>query len=106
MMRRFQMKTACWLTAATLAAGLAQAAPAVPEWTRQDSGVAARLRGVSAVSEQVAWASGSGNTVLRTADGGATWTRLALPPAMSATPLDYRDIDAIDMATEKPDVPA
>ena len=43
-----------------------------PAWTLQTSGVTARLRGVSAVSDKVAWASGSGNTILRTEDAGAT----------------------------------
>ena len=42
-----------------------------PHWTLQTSGVNARLRGISAVSDRVAWASGSGSTVLRTSDGGA-----------------------------------
>ncbi|HEV7397122.1 MAG TPA: YCF48-related protein [Pyrinomonadaceae bacterium] len=63
-----------------------------PHWTSQTSGVNARLRGVSAVSAHVAWASGSGNTVLRTSDGGATWQKLVV----STDRLDFRDIDAID----------
>ena len=49
---------------------------ATPHWTTQTSGVTARLRGVSAVSERVAWASGSGSTVLRTMDGGQSWQKL------------------------------
>ncbi len=65
---------------------------AVPAWTNQPSGVNARLRGVSAVTERVAWASGSGGTVLRTSDGGATWNRLTIP---GAEQLDFRDIDAV-----------
>jgi photosystem II stability/assembly factor-like uncharacterized protein len=64
----------------------------VPAWTNQSSGVTARLRGVSAVTERVAWASGSGGTVLRTSDGGATWQRLTVP---GAEKLDFRDIDAV-----------
>ncbi|MGE0866814.1 MAG: WD40/YVTN/BNR-like repeat-containing protein, partial [Vicinamibacterales bacterium] len=56
------------------------------------SGTTSRLRGVSAVSPQVAWASGGNGTLLRTVDGGATWTKLA-PPA-GAEKLDFRDIDA------------
>jgi photosystem II stability/assembly factor-like uncharacterized protein len=66
------------------------------EWTPQKSGVSARLRGVSAVSETVAWASGSGSTILRTEDGGATWTKL---PEPTPDRLDYRDIDAISATT-------
>ena len=61
----------------------------------QSSGVTARLRGVSAVSERVAWASGSGSTVLRTVDGGLRWEKLSV----TADVLDFRDIDAIDTQT-------
>lgn len=66
-----------------------------PQWTTQNSGVTARLRGVSAVNARVAWASGSQSTVLRTADGGTTWKKL---PVTTDT-LDFRDIDAIDENT-------
>jgi photosystem II stability/assembly factor-like uncharacterized protein len=66
-----------------------------PHWTVQTSGVTARLRGVSAVNSRVAWASGSGSTVLRTDDGGATWKKLTVTPDA----LDFRDIDAIDETT-------
>jgi photosystem II stability/assembly factor-like uncharacterized protein len=65
-------------------------------WTLQTSGVTARLRGISAVSDTVAWASGAANTILRTSDGGATWTRL---PGPATDKLDFRDIDAIDERT-------
>jgi photosystem II stability/assembly factor-like uncharacterized protein len=63
-----------------------------PSWTPQASGVTARLRGVSASSDRVAWASGSGGTVLRTGDGGATWQRSTIP---GAEKLDFRDVDAV-----------
>ena len=68
---------------------------AAPRWTMQTSGVTARLRGLSAVSERVAWASGSGSTVLRTLDGGATWQKLTV----TTETLDFRDIDAVDAQT-------
>jgi photosystem II stability/assembly factor-like uncharacterized protein len=68
---------------------------AAPHWTMQTSGVSVRLRGVSAVSESVAWASGAGSTVLRTADGGTTWQKLKV----TDDPLDFRDIDAVDAQT-------
>lgn len=68
---------------------------AMPHWTTQTSGVTARLRGVSAVSEQVAWASGSGSTVLRTVDGGQSWQKLKVTDET----LDFRDVDAIDAQT-------
>jgi len=66
-----------------------------PQWTLQTSGVTARLRGVSAVSERVAWASGSGSTVLRTDDGGATWNKIRV----TSDALDFRDIDAVGERT-------
>ena len=66
-----------------------------PQWTMQNSGVNVRLRGVSAVSERVAWASGAGSTVLRTADGGQTWQKLTV----TTDALDFRDVDAIDAQT-------
>ncbi len=65
-------------------------------WSTQRSGGTASLRGVSAVSGQVAWASGSRNTILRTVDGGATWSARPVPGADS---LDFRSIRALDAAT-------
>jgi photosystem II stability/assembly factor-like uncharacterized protein len=62
-------------------------------WTSQTSGVTARLRGVSAVNERVAWASGADGTILRTADGGRTWQRQTIP---GTDKLDFRDIDAVN----------
>jgi photosystem II stability/assembly factor-like uncharacterized protein len=66
-----------------------------PRWTMQTSGVTQRLRGVSAVTESVAWASGAGATVLRTVDGGLTWQKLNV----TTEPLDFRDIHAVDAQT-------
>jgi photosystem II stability/assembly factor-like uncharacterized protein len=65
---------------------------AVPRWTIQTSGVTVRLRGVSAVSERVVWASGAGATVLRTVDGGTSWQKLTV----TNESLDFRDVDAVD----------
>ncbi|MCA1576560.1 MAG: oxidoreductase [Acidobacteria bacterium] len=86
------MKTMIFLAAALLMSALAMFGP---RWALQTSGVTARLRGVSAVNERVAWASGSGATVLRTNDGGATWKKLTV----TTETLDFRDIDAIDAQT-------
>ncbi len=63
------------------------------EWTVQDSGTDARLRGLSVVDDKVAWASGSGGTVVRTTDGGRTWTPR---PIAGAEALDFRDLHAFD----------
>ena len=74
----------------------ATVAVAAPLWTTQTSGVMATLRGVSAVNDRIAWASGSGNTILHTTDGGTTWEKIASP---SPDRLDFRDVDAIDERT-------
>jgi len=68
---------------------------AAPRWTMQTSGVNVRLRGVSAVSEREAWASGAASTVLRTVDGGTTWQK----HKVTDDALDFRDIDAVDAET-------
>ena len=68
---------------------------AAARWTPQVSGGTATLRGVSAVSDTVAWASGSGNTVLRTSDGGHLWQ----PLTVTTDKLDFRDVDAVDART-------
>jgi photosystem II stability/assembly factor-like uncharacterized protein len=78
------------------AAVLAGTLVAAPQWTPQSSGVPARLRGISAASDRVVWASGSGNTILRTTDAGATWERL---PSPTTDRLDFRDIDAVGERT-------
>lgn len=64
-----------------------------PSWELSDTGVTARLRGLSALNDQVAWAAGSAGTVLRTVDGGQTWQRLDPP---GAEQLQFRDIEAFD----------
>lgn len=62
----------------------------------QDSGVDVRLRGISAVDADVAWASGREGTVLRTIDGGGQWQAVGVPGAEA---LDFRDIEAFDADT-------
>jgi photosystem II stability/assembly factor-like uncharacterized protein len=67
--------------------------PAWPQWQSQTSGTDVQLRGISAVSDQIAWASGAKGTVLRTIDGGWHWQSLHVPGAET---LDFRDIEAFD----------
>ena len=69
------------------------AAPAPAGWKNAASPTTERLRGVSAVSAKVAWASGHKGTVVRTTDGGATFARVS-PPDSEA--LDFRDVEAFD----------
>ncbi len=79
-----------------LVAAISVAVVAPPQWQIQVSGKTARLRGISAVSQTVAWASGSQGTVLRTSDGGQTWASLEVS---GASGLDFRDVDAIGERT-------
>ncbi|HWN08167.1 MAG TPA: hypothetical protein VNO50_02645 [Pyrinomonadaceae bacterium] len=65
-------------------------------WQKQSSATTVRLRGVSAVSARVAWASGQGGTYTRTTDGGRNW-RSGIVPGAEA--LDFRDVDAFDANT-------
>ena len=62
----------------------------------QRTGVTARLRGLSAVNDKVAWASGAAGTVLVTSNGGETWNRRMVEGAEA---LDFRDIEAFDGQT-------
>jgi photosystem II stability/assembly factor-like uncharacterized protein len=64
---------------------------AAQSWTPQSSGTSVSLRGVSAVSQSVVWASGGSGTFLRTLDGGATWKAAKVP---GASDLDFRAIRA------------
>ncbi|HEX4605242.1 MAG TPA: hypothetical protein VH724_14675 [Candidatus Angelobacter sp.] len=63
---------------------------------QQNSGTDVQLRGISAVSDKVAWASGAKGTVLRTVDGGATWQHVEV---VGASALDFRDVQAFDANT-------
>lgn len=85
------MRRAALLCIALLAAGAAQAQVATV--APQDSGVGVRLRGISAVDANVAWASGREGTVLRTVDGGAHWQAMRVP---GAGKLDFRDVEGFD----------
>ncbi len=54
------------------------------------------LRGLSVVDDKVIWVSGSGGTVGRSIDGGATWTWTTVPDYEKR---DFRDIEAFDENT-------
>lgn len=61
-------------------------------WRQESSGTTASLRGLSVVSDTVAWASGAQGTVLRTVDG----VRWQVINVANAEKLDFRDIQAFD----------
>lgn len=83
--------TVCCL--ALTAAAFAQEASS--PWRAQTSPVTVELRGLSVVSDRVAWASGAKGTVIRTIDG-ETWKVVPVP---GAEKLDFRDIEAWDANT-------
>jgi photosystem II stability/assembly factor-like uncharacterized protein len=80
------MRTFLILLATT--AALAQTKP-----QPQASNTTENLRGVSAVSRGIAWASGTHGTYLRTTNAGLTWTPAQVP---NATTLDFRAVAAFD----------
>ena len=70
--------------------------PVAAQWTAQSSGTPVELRGLSAVSQSIAWASGQKGTVLRTVDGGRTWLARTVAGAEA---LDLRAIAATSAST-------
>jgi hypothetical protein len=80
------------------ALALAQTPP-VP-WQMQNSGTTASLRGIHSVDGTVAWASGTGGTILKTIDGGVHWETCAIPDAATdGATLDFRGVQAFDAQT-------
>ncbi len=69
-------------------------------WKMQESGNAASLRGIDSVDGRVAWASGTGGTVLKTTDGGVLWEKCAVPDAPGdGGTLDFRGVQGVDAET-------
>ncbi|MDP2039860.1 MAG: YCF48-related protein [Algoriphagus sp.] len=66
------------------------------QWKEFNTPVKASLRGLSPVSGQVCWASGSGGTWLKTTDGGETWEHGVIAGLDS---VDFRSIHAFDANT-------
>ncbi len=67
------------------------AASAAQNPTTQKSNTTENLRGISVLSNAVAWASGTHGTYLRTTDGGISWQSAQVPGAEA---LDFRDVEA------------
>jgi photosystem II stability/assembly factor-like uncharacterized protein len=72
------------------------ATPTFAQWQQQTINTTADFRGLCAVSDQIAWVSGSKGTVGRTTDGGKTWQVLSVTDTKK---LDFRDIEAFSDAT-------
>jgi photosystem II stability/assembly factor-like uncharacterized protein len=75
------------------AACAAEAPPFAGQWIVRGTDTTASLRGLHVVDADVAWASGSGGTFLRTVDGGANWHAGTVS---GAEDLDFRDVHAWD----------
>src|SRR5262249_4395034 len=84
----------CFSFAATFLGLCASPTPA--QWQAQTADTKADFRGLCVVSADVAWASGTGGTFVRTTDRGTTWSVGAVP---GAEKLDFRDVKAFGEAT-------
>lgn len=83
-MRALRLLSVLWTISAA-------GAVSAQSWTSQTSNTTVALRGISAVSPMVAWASGAKGTFLRTVDGGSTWTPNVVAGAADA---DFRAVHA------------
>ncbi len=89
-----------WLILLCVVSAMAFGQPTPPVWQMQDSGTTVGLRGIDSVDGTVAWASGTGGTVLKTVDGGVHWTRCAVPDGeKDGATLDFRGVQAWDADT-------
>ncbi|MET8806463.1 oxidoreductase [Streptomyces sp. NPDC004546] len=88
---------ACGAALAALTVPAAEAGPlgqGSPHWAPKDPGTPqVRFRGLAAVDRHTAWLAGTGGTVLRTTDGGASWRNVSPP---GAADLQFRDVEAFD----------
>lgn len=66
------------------------------QWTATDPHSRASFRGLSVAPDGAVWVGGTGGTVLRSTDGGATWTADSVPGARS---FDFRGVAGIDAHT-------
>jgi photosystem II stability/assembly factor-like uncharacterized protein len=65
-------------------------------WQKLDVPTSASFRGLSAVAANIVWASGTNGTIIRTTDGGTTWS---IHTVAGAEKLDFRGIHAFDAST-------
>lgn len=65
-------------------------------WEIFDTSTDVSIRGLSPITEEIVWASGSQGTWLRTLDGGKTWQSGVIDGLDS---VDFRDIEGLDAKT-------
>lgn len=82
------------VTAASLSCALSPPPITRAHWQPVATGSGATLRGVHAVEGNTVWATGSDGTVLRTTDGGRSWSSFSVGAG-----LDIRDVHAFDART-------
>ena len=90
------MRPALLLALAAALSACSASRPPAPALTDQASGTDALLIGAHAVDAEVVWLAGTGGTVVRTTDGGATWTATVVP---GLDTLQLRDVHALDAQT-------
>jgi photosystem II stability/assembly factor-like uncharacterized protein len=94
------MRLTLFLIAALGIAAAQSISPANQVWQMESSGTSAGLRGIDSVDGTVAWASGTGGTVLKTTDGGQHWQKCAIPDGdKDGATLDFRGVQAWDATT-------
>jgi len=82
-----------------MSCALLVAAGAYTWWTVVPTGAGANLRGVAVVvhrSQTIVWATGTQGTILRSTDGGQTWTPVHIE---GAEKLDFRGVQTFDGKT-------
>ncbi|KAJ1325830.1 YCF48-related protein [Microdochium nivale] len=66
----------------------------LPSWQLLATGSTQQFRGLAPVSDQIAWVSGTNGTVLKTVDGGASWSSVGPPLDAADAELQFRDVQA------------
>lgn len=80
---------------ATLCASLCQG-QSPSSWEVGPTGTQVSLRGLAAFDDQIIWASGSEGTIIRSTDGGSSWTNCS-PPGFGE--VEFRSIEALSEKT-------
>ncbi len=92
-MQRIVLTISCVALAGALLAQDHDAKSVELKLQMQPSGLTSSLRGLCAVSDKIAWVSGTRGSFARTLNGGQTWSADSVA---GATNLDFRDVQAFD----------